>query len=810
LIGEKVGGYRVVAPLGAGWVGTVYRALDLEQGREVALRAMRQDLECAPDAIERFRAEARSLARLRHPAIGAIHDFFWNHGTGFFVMELVCGESFGSLLRGGGLGWERALELLAAPLEGIEQAHRQGILHLDLKPNNLVVTASGRVRVTDFCVARLVRPGCRRAGLAIGSAHHLAPEQVRDQPVDRRADIYALGSVLFEALTGRPPFAGESDEVILRAQVEEPPPSPRAMNSAIPEWLDAAVQRALAKRRDDRFQSARELRYRLMPRSGKPARGRLPRLAWDEIPLPLAPPSAPRPEIAAPPGEIVGLAAAAPASSRTDPSEALVAEDTGVATFEPPTATSLPVASGADDTVPAVPVDHDGPRRSSLLVAGSALLVLGAGALLLHESGGLNHSFSPPPPRSGLGDQDRAPRARESAAATAGVHAMAASAPSGPTAGESAARPEAAAGGSAPGEESAAAVRLSSEGTATEEGPPAAEGVAAPPAGSSAAVSPALTVPAEGGSESPKADARSSTPQRAAPSPPQSAARSRRAAEDPHRTAHHRGRATTHRASPLGVADRRPSTSPGWRAASAATHAPAPLRTASPTPLRRHVVAAANDSRAPAPRAPRPAVARGPMTAGGGDDLRLAADRRPARSEQVRFADTAGSSSAWVAAAPAAAPGSASAEDAGSVGAEWGGRSLAELARLADELRIESVEMQRLYRTFQQAQPTADERALRDRQLLSHELALFTQSVDRFGAPLEESSLRRFLHRLPIGALPGDADQLTLQNLAQDLTARGSRIDHLIAQLEPSRPLRALWLETRANWQRVRSLCREP
>jgi eukaryotic-like serine/threonine-protein kinase len=262
MIGRVVGNYRIVEQIGVGGMGTVYRALDVMLEREVALKAILPELASDPHIVERFRFEAKALARVNHPAIATIYSLFYDGADLFLAMEYVPGRSLSKVLRAeGAMPWQRAVPLFASALDGIEQAHRAGIVHRDLKPDNLMLTAAGTLKVMDFGIARAVGSGhLTRTGLLVGTLRYMAPEQIRGEEVDRRTDVYALGAVLYEMLTGRVPFEGGSDYAILRAQVEDSPLPPRALVPALPDWLERAVLTALAKSPADRFQSVEELR----------------------------------------------------------------------------------------------------------------------------------------------------------------------------------------------------------------------------------------------------------------------------------------------------------------------------------------------------------------------------------------------------------------------------------------------------------------------------------------------------------------------------------------------------------------------
>ena len=269
MIGRVIGNtYRIVEKIGQGGMGAVYRAVDEVLEREVAVKAVRPDLAREPEIVERFRQEARTLARVSHPAIATIYSFLQEGEELFLIMELVRGRTLAEVLRAeGSLPWERAVGLLASALDGIERAHRMGIIHRDLKPENLMLTEDGLLKVMDFGIARAVGSGhLTRTGLLIGTLRYIAPEQIRGEEVDRRTDIYSLGIVLYEMLAGRVPFEGGNDYAILRAQIEDPPTPPVFHAPDLPAWLDRAVLKALAKERDDRFQTVEDLRSVLASR----------------------------------------------------------------------------------------------------------------------------------------------------------------------------------------------------------------------------------------------------------------------------------------------------------------------------------------------------------------------------------------------------------------------------------------------------------------------------------------------------------------------------------------------------------------
>jgi eukaryotic-like serine/threonine-protein kinase len=309
MIGRMVGNYEIVERLGEGGMGTVWRAVDVMLEREVAVKAIRADLSAEPQIVERFRAEAKILARVHHPAIATIYSFFRDGGDLYLAMELVRGKTLSQVLREeGALPWPRAVALATAILAGLAEVHRTGILHRDLKPDNLMLTEAGAIKVMDFGIARAIG-GDRltRTGLMVGTLRYMSPEQLRGQEIDQRTDLYSLGIVLYEMLTGRVPFPGGSEYEAIRAQVEDPPIPASALVPGLPAWLDRAVLKALAKSPAERFQSAAEMSAGLAEGAGSAAAGA-------SVPLPLPDLPTVRRETPAP-AAVPALAPGAPASA---------------------------------------------------------------------------------------------------------------------------------------------------------------------------------------------------------------------------------------------------------------------------------------------------------------------------------------------------------------------------------------------------------------------------------------------------------------------------------------------------------------
>ncbi|GAC1446218.1 MAG: hypothetical protein NVSMB56_02850 [Pyrinomonadaceae bacterium] len=266
MIGNIVGNYRILKKLGEGGMGAVYQGIDMMLEREVAIKVLRTELASQPQVVERFRSEAVTLAKLNHPNIATLYSFFRQGDDFFMVLEFVRGETLdGILTLRGVMGCERAIPLFCQVLDGIDHAHRYGIIHRDIKPANMMLTEEGTLKVLDFGIARILGTArMTKAGHLIGTIEYMSPEQVKGQDTDARSDIYSLGMLLYELLTGRVPFQIENEFELMKAQVEQMPPLPRQLNPEIPETVEAAIMHAIAKNPDERFQTAGEFRQTLL------------------------------------------------------------------------------------------------------------------------------------------------------------------------------------------------------------------------------------------------------------------------------------------------------------------------------------------------------------------------------------------------------------------------------------------------------------------------------------------------------------------------------------------------------------------
>jgi hypothetical protein len=274
MIGTVVGSYKIVDRIGEGGMGSVFKGIDLMLEREVAIKVLRPELARRADIVERFRTEAVALARLNHPNIATLFNFFRQGDDYFMVMEFVRGETLDELMwKHGPLPADFALRVFCQALEGIDHAHKMGIIHRDIKPANIMVTPAGLTKVMDFGIARML--GTARLtmhGGVVGTAEYMSPEQVQGLETDARSDIYSLGIMLYEMLTGRAPFSGKSEYESMRLHIESAPLPPTALVPNIPAYIENGITRALAKNPNDRFQTAADFREALLAGVPLPAR----------------------------------------------------------------------------------------------------------------------------------------------------------------------------------------------------------------------------------------------------------------------------------------------------------------------------------------------------------------------------------------------------------------------------------------------------------------------------------------------------------------------------------------------------------
>ena len=299
-----LGPYKLLAPIGAGGMGEVYRALDTRLGREVAVKVLSQSLSRDDEALHRFEQEARAAGMLNHPNILAIYDIGVQDDRRYIVSELLEGESMRVRLRQGAIPARKATDYAVQIARGLAAAHEKGIVHRDLKPENLFLTRDGHAKILDFGLVKLMHPRMpggdqvgvdehaptlpvtpTEPGRILGTVGYMAPEQVRGEPGDHRSDIFSFGVILYEMLAGRQPFRGDSPIETLNAILKEEPPDLDPARA--PAGLDRVVRHCLEKSPDERFQSARDLAFGLGSMSGLTSQAlsfrTMPRIRWRRL-----------------------------------------------------------------------------------------------------------------------------------------------------------------------------------------------------------------------------------------------------------------------------------------------------------------------------------------------------------------------------------------------------------------------------------------------------------------------------------------------------------------------------------------------
>ncbi|MGQ9672749.1 MAG: protein kinase domain-containing protein [Candidatus Aminicenantales bacterium] len=255
------GRYQIIEELGRGGMGKVYKALDTELNEKIALKLLKPEVSVDSEAIDRLRNELKTARQVSHKNICRMYHLTKEEGTYYITMEYVPGEDLKRLIRKiGQMPLGRTISIAKQVCEGLAEAHSLGIVHRDLKPQNIMVDEGGNVRIMDFGIARsLLTKGVTAAGVMIGTPEYMSPEQVEGKPVDQRSDIYSLGIILYEMVTGRVPFEGDTPFTVGIKHKSELPRDPRELNPQIPADFSALVLRCLAKDKESRYQNAREL-----------------------------------------------------------------------------------------------------------------------------------------------------------------------------------------------------------------------------------------------------------------------------------------------------------------------------------------------------------------------------------------------------------------------------------------------------------------------------------------------------------------------------------------------------------------------
>jgi hypothetical protein len=255
------GGYELIEEIARGGMGVVWRARQRKLDRLVAIKLIREGLLAGSNEITRFHAEAAAVARLRHTGVVAIHEVGQVEGRHFYSMDLIEGSNLAQALRNGPLAPARASEIVRQIAEAVAHAHSRGVLHRDLKPANILLGADGIPHVTDFGLAKLLNSDSSQTltGVVLGSPHYMSPEQAQGLPVSHQSDVYSLGAILYECLTGRPPFNAANPLDTMRLVIERTPPPARALNPTLPRDLETIASRCLAKTPTARYATAQAL-----------------------------------------------------------------------------------------------------------------------------------------------------------------------------------------------------------------------------------------------------------------------------------------------------------------------------------------------------------------------------------------------------------------------------------------------------------------------------------------------------------------------------------------------------------------------
>jgi serine/threonine protein kinase len=278
MIGKTIAQYRVLARLGEGGMGVVYRAKDTRLGRIVALKFLSSELSRDVHSLERLKREARAASALNHPHLCTIHDIVELEDQTFIVMEYLEGTNLSRQIQGRPLEVEQIIEFGIQIADALDAAHSKGVVHRDLKPENILITTRSQVKILDFGLAKVApeyRPIAEAVGVsaettladrllttpgaALGTVPFMSPEQARGEELDARTDLFSFGVVLYDMATGELPFRGNTQAVIFNAILERDPEPPMTKNPAIPEKLQDVILKALEKNREDRYQSAREM-----------------------------------------------------------------------------------------------------------------------------------------------------------------------------------------------------------------------------------------------------------------------------------------------------------------------------------------------------------------------------------------------------------------------------------------------------------------------------------------------------------------------------------------------------------------------
>ena len=258
----QYGRYRIEKELGKGNMGVVYQALDPQIERKVALKVLREDRMVSEDFVMRFVKEAKAIGRLSHPNIVTVYDVGQDHGTIYIAMEYLEGRPFDEVIRGSRLALDKILDIGVQVAETLDYAHKKKIVHRDIKPSNMILSQEGRVKLTDFGIARIEDTAAiqqTQAGEILGTPVYMPPEQATGAPIDGRADLYSLGVILYELIVGKRPFDGSNITAILRSIIQDTPEAPSQVDPFIPQAISDLIMKCLSRDPEDRFQTGAEL-----------------------------------------------------------------------------------------------------------------------------------------------------------------------------------------------------------------------------------------------------------------------------------------------------------------------------------------------------------------------------------------------------------------------------------------------------------------------------------------------------------------------------------------------------------------------
>ena len=264
--GQTVGKYELISRVAEGGMGVFYRALDTRLDRTVGIKTLHTEFSVDEQLRARFTNEARALAKLNHPNICILYDFFEESEQLFIVMEYIEGETLADIVRRkGALETEKVMGVFRQILMALDYAHGKHVVHRDIKPSNIMISTQGMVKVMDFGIAKIVGASKQltKTGRKVGSIPYMSPEQITEKTIDHRSDIYSLGVTLFQVCTGKVPFDATSDFEVMKQHLEMEPPSPRSLESSIPGHIERVILKAIAKKPEDRYQKAGEMRQAL-------------------------------------------------------------------------------------------------------------------------------------------------------------------------------------------------------------------------------------------------------------------------------------------------------------------------------------------------------------------------------------------------------------------------------------------------------------------------------------------------------------------------------------------------------------------